>query len=476
MNIANAAQRAESGRIRREYTRPARCEGHCAPRRNGNQQKNRICRSHMRSSSCSQVESSALLGHDRTTRGALDVRQGSGAAEGPAGGEEATYHAATGGKGTRDQPGGGASFAERGEAGRRPGGGAPVARKTFEPQVTRRAEAASGWAVSPAATGQAVARLRPDVGRGRTGGRAWADSGQRDAAAMAHGGGVVEGTTGAGGTGAHLAGTPRTLGRTAAVGHQRTHWLEGRSREPLYLIAMMDDASSRARARFVRHDSTEENLRLLGSYLEKHGRPLAFYTDKASLFQTTPKAAHHRDAPATQPTQIGRALSELDIEWIAAHSPQAKGRIERFFGTAQDRLVKGLRKVQARTVEEANAYLEEIYLPRWNQRFPCQPRQAGDAHRALDAGTDLASVLSRVERRTVAQDYTVRWQAAAYQIRRQDIGGGMRGAPVAIEQLLDGTVWMRWRDGRLRLQHCAEVSKPNYRPRSIPLPAAQKPD
>jgi len=239
---------------------------------------------------------------------------------------------------------------------------------------------------------------------------------------------------------------------------------------------MMDDASSRARARFVRHDSTEENLRLLGSYLEKHGRPLAFYTDKASLFQTTPKAAHHRDAPATQPTQIGRALSELDIEWIAAHSPQAKGRIERFFGTAQDRLVKGLRKVQARTVEEANAYLEEIYLPRWNQRFPCQPRQAGDAHRALDAGTDLASVLSRVERRTVAQDYTVRWQAAAYQIRRQDIGGGMRGAPVAIEQRLDGTVWMRWRDGRLRLQRCAVVSKPNYRPRWTPPPAVQKPD
>src|SRR2546422_6311655 len=179
MNIANAAQRAESGRIRREYTRPARCEGHCAPRRNGNQQKNRICRSHMRSSSCSQVESSALLGHDRTTRGALDVRQGSGAAEGAARGEEATYHAATGGKGTRDQPAVGASIAEPGEAGRRPGGGAPVARKTFEPQVTRRAEAASGWAVSPAATGQAVARLRPDVGRRRTGGRAWADSGQR---------------------------------------------------------------------------------------------------------------------------------------------------------------------------------------------------------------------------------------------------------------------------------------------------------
>src|SRR5712692_5689806 len=124
------------------------------------------CRSHMRRSSCSQVACSPLLGHHRTTLDAFDVRQRSVAAEGAARGEEATYHAATGGKGTRDQPAVGASIAEPGEAGRRPGGGAPVARKTFEPQVTRRAEAASGWAVSPAATGQAVARLRPDVGRG----------------------------------------------------------------------------------------------------------------------------------------------------------------------------------------------------------------------------------------------------------------------------------------------------------------------
>ena len=255
-------------------------------------------------------------------------------------------------------------------------------------------------------------------------------------------------------------------------------WLEGRSRESLYLIAMIDDASSRALARFVQHDSTEENLRLLRSYLEKYGRPLAFYTDKASLFQTAPKAAHHRDAPVAQPTQIGRALGELDIEWIAAHSPQAKGRIERFFGTAQDRLVKGLRKVRARTLEQANAYLEKIYLPTWNQRFICEPRQAGEAHRALDTKTDLDSVLSRVERRTVAQDYTVRWQAAAYQIPRPDIRGGMRGAQVAIEQRLDGSVWMRWRLRVVALQPClAErthlVPKPES-PRMFTRSASEK--
>jgi hypothetical protein len=255
-----------------------------------------------------------------------------------------------------------------------------------------------------------------------------------------------------------------------------THdWLEGRG-EPLYLIAMLDDATSDALARFVDHDSTEENLGMLGRYVKANGRPLAVYTDKASLFQTAPKGVHYRQAPAEQPTQIGRALEELDIEWIAAHSPQAKGRVERFFGTAQDRLVKGLRKVGASNREEANRYLEQVYLPLWKRRFVREAEQAGDAHRALDRRLDLDSVLSRVEVRTVAQDYTVRWAGATYQIRRADIGGGMRGQPVAIEQRLDQTVWMRWKQRRIALQRCATEKKPNYRAPWTPPRATQKPD
>ena len=110
-------------------------------------------------------------------------------------------------------------------------------------------------------------------------------------------------------------------------------WLEGRG-ERLYLIAMIDDATSRLLARFVRSDSTEENMRLLWEYLEKFGRPLMYYTDKASIFQTAEK--RKRDEPGVEkeavempPTQIGRALRELGITWIAAQSPQAKGRVEK---------------------------------------------------------------------------------------------------------------------------------------------------
>jgi len=90
-------------------------------------------------------------------------------------------------------------------------------------------------------------------------------------------------------------------------------WLEGRG-EKLYLIAMIDDATSELTARFVRHNSTEENLQQLRSYIEQHERPVSVYTDKASLFQVTPHGIHHRDAPGQQRTPIGRALKELNIE------------------------------------------------------------------------------------------------------------------------------------------------------------------
>lgn len=149
-------------------------------------------------------------------------------------------------------------------------------------------------------------------------------------------------------------------------------WLEDRGPK-LYLIGMIDDASSRLHAHFVWHDSTEENMRLLWSYLEQHGRPVSFYTDKASLFQTAPKSSRDtKELPRDQrdplpPTQIGRALRELDIVWIAAHSPQAKGRVERSFQTAQGRLVKGLRVAGAKTLEQANAYLGTKFIRRWNE-------------------------------------------------------------------------------------------------------------
>ena len=240
------------------------------------------------------------------------------------------------------------------------------------------------------------------------------------------------------------------------------NWLEGRGPK-LYLIAMIDDATSRMLARFVEHDSTEENMRLLQTYLERHGRPLSFYTDKASLFVNLPKTRRGeiagKDAAELPPTQIGRALKELDIEWIAAHSPQAKGRVERGFGTAQDRLVKGLRVAQVKTLKQANAYLESEFLPWWNRTLTVAPALADDAHRTLGRAHSLAASLSQVETRQVANDYTIRFENKLFQIPRAEIRPGLRGGTVRVEKRLDGALAVRFRNRYLTVAECAPRQK-----------------
>jgi transposase len=241
-------------------------------------------------------------------------------------------------------------------------------------------------------------------------------------------------------------------------------WLEGRG-EKLYLIAMIDDATSRLFARFVRHDSTAENMKLLWSYLEKFGRPLAFYTDKASMFQTAGK--RKRDEPGVDkdpaempPTQIGRALQELGIAWIAAHSPQAKGRVERNFGTAQDRLVKGMRVAGVKTIEAANQYLEQEYLVWWDREMTVEAVNSNDAHRPLDKSHHLAASLSHMETRQVRNDYTFPWGGKLYQIERQAVTTGLRGAKVRVEQRLDGTLAVRHGERYLPVEECVVAAKP----------------
>jgi hypothetical protein len=225
-------------------------------------------------------------------------------------------------------------------------------------------------------------------------------------------------------------------------------WLEGRG-EKLYLIAMIDDATSGLLARFVRHDTTEENMKLLWSYIEKFGRPQAFYTDKAAIFQTAEKRKRddpgaNKDRVEMPPTQIGRALRELGIVWIAAHSPQAKGRVERNSGTAQDRLVKGMRVAGVKTIEQANQYLEETYLV-WREReLTVEPAHPDDAHRPLDKSHSLAASLSHVETRQVRNDYTIPLDTELYQIERKAVVSGLRKADVRVENRLDGSIAVRF--------------------------------
>jgi hypothetical protein len=222
-------------------------------------------------------------------------------------------------------------------------------------------------------------------------------------------------------------------------------WLEGRG-EDMVLISMIDDASNQILARFYPAGTTETHLDLLGRWLRRYGRPLAVYTDRHSIFEPQDKGKAVPDAE----TQFGRAVRELDVELIRAHSPQAKGRIERSFGTAQDRWVKELRLAGATTVDEANAVLDRL-LPEHNRRFTKPARQPGDAHRPLGPGHVLVAILSIQEQRVVANDYTVRFRNRFYQLLKP-VHPGERGGRVVIELRLDGSMAIRFRGKYLKYQ------------------------
>src|SRR6266852_8161131 len=253
-------------------------------------------------------------------------------------------------------------------------------------------------------------------------------------------------------------------------------WLEERG-PACQLIALIDDATSRMWARFTEHDTTEENLRTFGGWLRRYGRPLAHYTDKNSIFRTTrPAAIPEQLRGEGARSQFGRALSDLGIEWIAAQSPQAKGRMERLFETLQDRLVKELRLAGIDTLEAANHFLETRFLPVWEQRFTVLPRNPRNAHRRLGREHRLEEVLSVRVARKVTDDHTVSWDGNRWGVPREEVCAGLRGAQVEIERRLDGSHWLRFRGRYLRLRHCPQPPPRATNPSGLrpPGPVAKK--
>ena len=151
------------------------------------------------------------------------------------------------------------------------------------------------------------------------------------------------------------------------------------------------------------------------AYLRLHGRPLAFYADHAGHFgQWMAEKGKRTD------TIIARGLGQLGVEVILAGSPQAKGRVERSFGTAQDRLIKEMRVEGVASLSEANRFLAEYWVPFWNERFAVEPAASGDAHRPLPRGVDLEALFAETDRRVVANDFTVRFRNQYWQVLRTD--------------------------------------------------------
>jgi len=192
------------------------------------------------------------------------------------------------------------------------------------------------------------------------------------------------------------------LGELVQIDGSEHAWFETRG-ETCTLLAFVDDATSRLmQLRFVASASTFDYFRTIRAYLAEHGKPVALYSDRHGIFRVNAKDAIGGD----RVTQFGRALMDLNIDIICANSPQAKGRIERAFGTLQDRMVKELRLAGIATIAAANAWLPG-FIGGYNARFGRQALNAKNLHRPLTVADDLDEVLAWREVRTVTHDLTL---------------------------------------------------------------------
>ena len=231
-------------------------------------------------------------------------------------------------------------------------------------------------------------------------------------------------------------------GMLLQVDGSRHDWLEGRG-DYLTLVGAIDDATGTVPyALFREQEDAHGYFLLLQEIIQNKGIPLALYSDRHSIFVVNskgPESLEEQLAGERQPTQVGRALKELGIQSIVAISPQAKGRIERLWGTFQDRLVAEMRLAGATTLEEANQVLWD-FLPRFNARFAVPPSQPGSAYRPLEAGVRLQGILCFKYQRTVAKDNTVKLGEHTLQLLPGPERSSYARARVEIQERLDGSL------------------------------------
>jgi len=240
-------------------------------------------------------------------------------------------------------------------------------------------------------------------------------------------------------------------------------WLEGRGPK-LYLIGGVDDATSNCPgARFALTDSCIENMRVIKHIVETKGIPLSFYCDKDSNFKTTRTQGIHYELKGQDYnlTQIARALNELGVEIIYANSAQAKGRVERAWGTFQDRLCSELRLHNISTLEAANHYLLEEYIPKHNHKFSHPAKKPGSAYRPVPKGLDLNNIFCIKEERTVACDNTISYNSRYYQILPNDYRISFAKAKVTVHEWLDGSIHIFYKGQELKTKRIPKIRYKN---------------
>ena len=249
------------------------------------------------------------------------------------------------------------------------------------------------------------------------------------------------------------------LGELIQIDGSPHDWFEGRA-PSCTLLVFVDDATSQLMyLQFVVAETTFNYFAAVRAHLTAFGKPLAYYSDKFSVFRVNiPNALS-----GTGLTQFGRAMKELDIELICAHSPQAKGRVERANQTLQDRLTKELRLQGISSMAKANAYLPQ-FIKDYNQRFGVPPRSAESAHRPLQRGEELDRVLTLSERRTLSQNLTLSYNKVIYQIQTKRAAYTMRRAQVEVRETSNGEITIEYKGRALEYtvyreqeQHQAQV-------------------
>lgn len=225
-------------------------------------------------------------------------------------------------------------------------------------------------------------------------------------------------------------------------------WFEGR-RGKCVLMVMVDDATNRVWAQFFEEETTHASYDVFEGWVRKHGLPRSLYVDRDSIYRCEGLGSVAEQLAGKAPqTQFGRAMEQLGVDLILAHSPQAKGRVERMNGVLQDRLVKALRLAGINDLAGANRFLARTFLPAFNRRFNIEAASPADGHQAMPRG--LAEVLSWEEERTVQRDWTVAHSGRWYQVDRRHERMSLAGRKVIVRTLRDGRVQLVYRGAKLR--------------------------
>jgi hypothetical protein len=227
-------------------------------------------------------------------------------------------------------------------------------------------------------------------------------------------------------------------------------WFEDRG-GPYVLMSYIDDATGEAFGRFYEYEGTIPAMDSFKRYIKKNGLPMRVYLDKHSTYKSTAKPTIEDELNDVGPlSEFERALRELGVEVSHAHSPQAKGRIERLFRTLQDLVVKQMRLRGIRTIEEGNPFLEE-YLPLYNKRFSVRPKEKDDLHRPLVKGMDLDAILCIKTERSLRNDFTVAHHRKLYQVEEM-----IKASQVMVQDRIDGSMIMIHKGRALRFKEITE--------------------